>query len=126
MDLPRAGAASRRNGDAGMSPRRPPASSVLLRPHIGTVDAGDDGRLLHRVPPEGLAELLVEDDLDEGRHAALLGLARLPDGVGQFLLRPGHDALEAASVRDFRVAELRVELRPDAVVAEQERVLALS
>src|SRR5690349_4353546 len=47
-------------------------SDRLLRPHVLAVDPGDGDRLLHRVAAEGLAELLVEDDLDEGRLAILL------------------------------------------------------
>ncbi len=44
-------------------------SDVLLRPHVRALDASHLHRLLHRVAAEGLTQLLVEDDFDEGGHA---------------------------------------------------------
>ena len=44
----------------------------LLRAHVFLVDASDDvGCVFIASRPEGLAEFLVEDDLNQGGHARL-------------------------------------------------------
>ena len=58
-----------------------PACALLLT-HVLAVDAGDLDRLLHGITAERLAELLVEDDLEERRDALLLvGAASLSAAV---------------------------------------------
>ncbi len=58
------------------------AYANLLRPHIAAVDAGDLDRLLHRVAAEWFSQLLVENDLNEGRNALLLIFARFLQRLG--------------------------------------------
>src|SRR5262245_34181634 len=113
--------------------RRPPARllpllpsfshsplGALLRAHVLAPDAGDDHRLLHGVAAERLAQLLIEDHLDEGRHPVLLRLARLAQRFGQLRLGPDRHALEATTLSHFRITQMRIELGADEVIVVPE------
>ena len=67
-----------------------------LLAHVLRVDACHHDRLLHRVAAEGLAQFLVENDLDEGGLPLLLRFAALLQRSRQLRLRADDDALEAA------------------------------
>ena len=54
---------------------QPVLSNALLRAHVLAPNARHDSRRLHGIPAERLAELLIQNDLDEGRHALLLCFA---------------------------------------------------
>jgi hypothetical protein len=79
-------------------------SRSLLRAHVLSLDASDHNWLFHGVTPERLAELLVQQNFDEGGDAAFLSLARLSQCVRQ--LRHGLDlnTLQAAGLSHARVA----------------------
>src|SRR5581483_2408965 len=97
----------------------------LLRAHVLALDAGDGHRFLHGVAAERLAQLLVENHLDESGDAFFLRLARLTQRVGELLLRACDDALEAAAFRHLGVGEMRIELGADEVVVVPEDRVAL-
>src|SRR6476646_5239791 len=69
-----------------------------LRPHILALDARHHDRLLHRIAPEGLAQLLIEDHLDECGDTFVLRLARLLQRRGQCSLSLDRYALQPASL----------------------------
>src|SRR6185369_14991523 len=92
------------------APSYPNHSSDLLRAHVFAADTGHHRRLLHRVAAERLAELLIENHLDEGRHALLLSLAGRAQRLGQLGLRLYCHAFQSATFRDLCIAEMRIEL----------------
>src|SRR6478735_2144037 len=96
-----------------------------LRTHVLALDAGHHHGLLHGVAAERLAQLLIENDLDEGRDALLLIFARLAQGLGQFGLRFHYDTLEPAGFSHFCIAQMRIELGADEVVVIPEDGVAL-
>src|SRR5579885_320947 len=100
-------------------------SGDLLRPHVLTFDPGDDNGLLHRVAAERLAELLIEQDFDEGGLALLLRFASILQRLRQLLRRLHGDALQAAALRDFCVAQMRIELGADKIVVVPENRMPL-
>src|SRR5262245_39716608 len=99
-------------------------SGDLLRAHVLAADAGHHRRLLHRVAAERFTELLIEDHLDEGRHALLLRLAGGAQGLRQLGLRLYCHAFQAATFRDLCIAEMRIELGSDEIVVEPEDRIA--
>src|SRR4029079_12637565 len=100
-------------------------SGDLLRAHVLAADAGHPCRLLHRVAAERLTELLIEDHLDEGRHAFLLRFAGRTQRFRQLGLRLYCHAFQAATFRDLCIAEMRIELGSDEIVVEPEDRIAL-
>src|SRR5581483_2142778 len=78
-----------------------------------------------RIATERLAELLVEDHLDEGGDALLLRLAGFAQRFRQLALRLHRHALEAAAFGDPGVAQIRIELGADEIVGIPEDRVAL-
>src|SRR6185369_9362741 len=107
------------------APSYPNHSSDLLRAHVFAADTGHHRRLLHRVAAERLAELLIENHLDEGRHALLLSLAGRAQRLGQLGLRLYCHAFQSATFRDLCIAEMRIELGSDEIIVEPENRIAL-
>mmetsp|Transcript_89555 Transcript_89555/g.274200 ORF Transcript_89555/g.274200 Transcript_89555/m.274200 type:complete len:667 (+) Transcript_89555:426-2426(+) len=104
--------------------KRSRAGSLPL--HVSGAHPDDELRGGHRVPPEGLAQLLVEHDLDQRGLVPLhLPLNGALQRLLELLLRGRLHALEAARLRDLRVLHAVVELRADEVVLVPQRGVPL-
>src|SRR5262249_15636393 len=104
------------------SPARP--SGHLLRLHVLTPDPRHDHRLLHGVAAERLAQLLIEDHLDEGGDAFLLSFTGRAKRLRQLRLCFHYYALEAAGFGHLCIAEMRIELGADEIVVVPEDRIA--
>src|SRR5271168_3822065 len=111
-----------RNRESGSFTR---SCQAELRTQVFASDPCDDNGPLHRVASKRLAEFLIENNLDKSSDSFLLVLAGLLHRFGHFGLRPGDDAVEAASLRDLGVAQMWIKFGADKVVVIPKDRIAL-
>ena len=92
---------------------------------VGTADARNFHRLLHRITAERLAKLLIKHDFDKGRNTLLLCVAGFLKRCGDLGLCVDGNAFKATALGNAGIREMRIKLGAHEIVIIPECRIAL-